>query len=101
MRGRPAKSQIRANIIEILNQMNEGYGYEISKVYNKVYPKVSMRSIYYHLKKGVDLEEIKIHKIDIEKGDFSWGKEVEKIFYSLGPNAEPHGDDRLKNLLGK
>ena len=33
MRGRPVKSAIRQNIIEILNFIKRGYGYEIYKIY--------------------------------------------------------------------
>ena len=51
-KGRPVKSEIRQNIVEILYFMKQGYGYEIYKAYVKIFPKVTMRSIYYHLKKG-------------------------------------------------
>jgi len=51
-KGRPVKSEIRQNIVEILYFMKQGYGYEIYKVYVAIFPKVTMRSIYYHLRKG-------------------------------------------------
>ena len=92
MRGRPLRSEIRQRIIEILYFMKKGYGYDISRIYNKIFPKVTMRSIYYHLKKGVDLEEIKVHQIKSEKGHYSWGQEAEKIYYALGKNAVPSVD---------
>lgn len=98
-RGRPTKSAIRQNMVEILYHMKEAYGYNIYKTYSKIFPKVTMRVIYYHLKKGCDLSEFKVHKIEKEKGDFSWGSEVEKIYYSLGPNASPIGDDRVKQVF--
>ena len=60
-----------------------------------------MRSIYYHLKKGTSLNEFKINKIEKERGQYSWGNEVEKIYYSLGPNANPSGDPQVRNLLSK
>lgn len=98
-KGRPIGSEIRQNIIEILFFLKEGYGYNIYKTYVEVFPNVTMRSIYYHLKKGVDLEELKISKVEKEKGDFSWGSEVEKIYYALGPNAKPTGNERIKNYI--
>ena len=98
-KGRPAKSGIRQNIIEILFHLKEGYGYDIYKIYRNIFPNVTMRSIYYHLKKGADLGEFKINKVEKEKGDFSWGSEVEKIYYGLGPNAKPAGNERIKELI--
>ena len=98
-RGRPTKSVIRQNMVELLYHMKEAYGYNIYKAYSKIFPKVTMRVIYYHLKKGVSLDEFKIHKIEKEKGDFSWGSEVEKIYYSLGPNATPRDNERVKQSL--
>ncbi|MEK6951310.1 MAG: hypothetical protein AABX13_06325 [Nanoarchaeota archaeon] len=98
-RGRPTKSVIRQNVIEILHHLQQGYGYEISKIYNAVFPKVTQRSIYYHLRKGVQLQEITLHKIEVEKGDFSWGNSVEKIYYGLGSNAKPIGNIQVKEFL--
>lgn len=98
-RGRPTKSVIRQNVIEILHYLPQGYGYEISKIYNAVFPKVTQRSIYYHLRKGVQLQEIALHKIEVEKGNFSWGSTVEKIYYGLGSNAKPLGVPRIKEFL--
>lgn len=98
-RGRPVKSQIRQNIIEILFYLGEGYGYQISKIYKEIFPSVTQRSIYYHLRKGVALKEIKLNKIEEEKGDFSWGKSVEKVYYALGKKAQPKGEERVRNFL--
>lgn len=98
-RGRPIGSVIRQNIIEILHCLPEGYGYEISKIYNTIFPKVTQRSIYHHLRKGVQLQEIAINKIKEEQGNFSWGPLVEKIYYSLGKNAVPQGNSRVKEFL--
>ncbi len=66
-KGRPVQSQIRQNIIEILFFLKKGYGYNIYKVYKKIFPNTTMRSIYYHLKKGTELGEFKINKIEKEK----------------------------------
>ena len=100
-KGRPVKSEIRENMIEILFYMKEGYGYEIYKAYVAIFPKVTMRSIYYHLKKGLSLKEFKVSKVEKEKGDYSWGPEAEKTYYSLGENAKPVGSDKIKEYFEK
>ncbi len=98
-RGRPVKSQIRQNIVDILYFLGEGYGYEIYKIYREVFPKCTQKSIYYHLKKGVALGEFIVKKIEKEKGEFSWGSEVEKTYYSLGPNAKPTMNPQVKEVV--
>ena len=98
-KGRPVKSEIRQNIIEILSHIQKAYGYEIYKVYVSIFPKVTLRSIYYHLKKGLDLGEFRINKVEKEKGEYSWGTEAEKIYYSLGDSAKPSGNDRVKEYV--
>ena len=62
-RGRPVQSPIRQNIVELLYFLKKGYGYDVYKVYKSIFPAVTMRSIYYHLKKGVALGEFKVDKI--------------------------------------
>jgi hypothetical protein len=99
IRGRPLKSEIRQNVIEILSYLKKGYGYQICKIYNEVFPEVSQRSVYYHLRKGVDTGEILVQDVKIEDGEFSWGNKVEKTYYQLGPNAEPKGNKRIKKYL--
>src|SRR3989338_5998874 len=89
MRGRKPKSGIRQNIVEILSFMKTGYGYEIYKIYRELFPKATMRSIYYNLRKGKELGEFEIKKIGKEKGSYSWGEFAEKTYYSLGKNAKP------------
>lgn len=96
---RPFKSQIRQNIIEIINFLGPSYGYEIYKIYKVIYPKATLRVIYYHLKRGVDIGEFKVEKIERSKGDYSWGGESEKIIYALGPKAKPKGEERVKEFL--
>lgn len=100
-RGRPVKSQIRQNIVEILNFMKEGYGYDIYKSYVDIFPKVTMRSIYYHLRKGLTTKEFQIARIEKEKGDYSWGPEAEKIYYKLGEDSQPKQDKRVKKFFEK
>ncbi|MBL7051204.1 hypothetical protein ISS04_03515 [Candidatus Woesearchaeota archaeon] len=101
MKGRPIGSVIRQNIIEILYFMGNGYGYDIYKIYMDIFPKVTMRSIYYHLRKGLELGEFKIHKAGNEKGDYSWGSEAEKVYYSLGNGAKPFGKENVKEYFDK
>lgn len=81
--------------------MKSGYGYEIYKAYRDIFPKVTMRSIYYHLRKGVDIKEFKVEKIEKEKGDYSWGGEAEKIYYSLSDKAMPVGNERVREYFEK
>ena len=98
-RGRPTGSKVRQNIIEILYFLGSAHGYHIYKVYKNVYPTVTLRAIYYHLKKGIETEELSIADIQKEKGDFSWGTEAEKIYYKLGKRAKPKIDERIKLFL--
>ncbi len=98
-RGRPVRSEIRQNIIEILHYLGKGYGYQICKIYQEIFPAVTQRSIYYHLRKGTQTGEIAVNQIKEEKGDFSWGNVVEKIYYELGDAAEPKGEKRVKEFL--
>ena len=100
-RGRPVGSTIRQNVIEILHYLGKGHGYQIFKVYRDLFPKVTLRVIYYHLKKGLDLGEFEIEKVEMEKGDYSWGSEAEKKYYKLGSAAKPIGDERIKEYLAK
>ncbi|MBI2103084.1 hypothetical protein HYT55_04545 [Candidatus Woesearchaeota archaeon] len=100
-RGRPVKSQIRQNVLEILHYLGKGYGYQISKVYNEVFPRATQRVIYYHLKKGIQTREIMVHKIEQEQGNFSWGSVVEKKYYTLGTKANLRGDGRVEDFLKK
>ena len=82
-RGRPVKSEIRQNIIEILYFMGQAYGYDIHRVYKQIYPSVTREVVYYHLKKGVKLNIFEVAEVKKEQGNFSWGGMVEKIYYKL------------------
>ena len=99
MRGRPLKSIIRQGIVEILYFSNPMHGYKVFKIYNTIFPSVTQRSIYYHLRKGEQIEEFKVSKIKSEKGDYSWGATAERIYYKLGPNAEPRMNSRVKKFF--
>ena len=81
--------------------MKSAYGYKIYKTYIEIFPAVTMRSIYYHLKKGLALKEFKISKVKSEKGNYSWGPEAEKTYYGLDINAKPRIDKRVKKYFEK
>ena len=81
--------------------MGKGYGYDIYKIYRGIFPKATMRVIYYHLKKGQQLGEFRVEKIRKETGDYSWGSEAEKVYYCLGKNAKPKIDQRVKEYIEK
>ena len=100
-RGRPVNSIIRQNMIELLYYLGKAYGYDLYKYYVEIFPKVTLRSIYYHLRKGIDLGEFEIEKIEKEKGNYSWGEMAEKIYYKLGSNANAKGNLRVKKLIEK
>jgi hypothetical protein len=100
-RGRPAGSQIRQNIVEVLYFMGEGYAYQIFKAYCAAFKAVSMRSVYYHLRKGLSTEEFIVKEVRKEKGEYSWGPEAEKTYYSLGPKALPKMDMDVKERIDK
>ncbi|HIG95968.1 TPA: hypothetical protein HA249_03715 [Candidatus Woesearchaeota archaeon] len=100
-RGRPVRSQVRQNMIEILYFIKRASGYDLYKIYRAVYPQVTLRLMYYHLKKGVSLGEFVVDKIEKVSGDFSWGSTSEKIVYTLGPQAKPRLDKRVKDYLAQ
>ncbi|MBI4450481.1 hypothetical protein HY642_00775 [Candidatus Woesearchaeota archaeon] len=94
-RGRPIGSLIRQNIIEILHRLGKGYGYEIHKIYKRIFPPCTREVVYYNLKRGVALGEFSVEEVKLEQGDYSWGNVVKKTYYKLGPNAKPSGDARV------
>jgi len=99
-RGRPAESLIRSNITELLFVLGEAYGYDLYKKYKKVFEqKISLRSIYYHLNKGVELGEFAIKEVQNIKGNFTWGNGVRRVVFKLGANARPVGSIEVKNRL--
>jgi hypothetical protein len=100
MRGRKSGSKIRSNISSLILHMGKSYGYQIYKAYIEVFEKVHMRSIYYHLKKGVINQEFVVEEIKKEKGNYTWGSETERIYYSAGPNIDARSltKDQIKKL---
>ena len=99
--GRPLGSQVRLNIVEILYFMKQGTGYDLYKHYVAIFPKVTMRLIYYHLRKGYEIGLFNIKKIGVEKGDYSWGNTAEKIYYELGDGAKPVLNIQVKEYFDK
>jgi hypothetical protein len=100
-RGRPVRSQVRENMIEILYFKTPLCGYDLYKIYIEIFPKVTMRNIYYHLKKGTTLNEIEVQEVKKVQGNYSWGPEAEKIYYKLGHKANPKADTRVKKYFDK
>lgn len=98
-RGRPVKSQIRQNLVNLLSYLDKAHGYEIYKLYKEFFPKVTMRAVYYNLKKGVETEEFKIVDVEKKEGDYSWGAQTEHTYYSLGKSATPVKDEKIKEYL--
>jgi len=98
-RGRPTKSEIRQNMVEILAVKGQAYGYELAKIYNTIFPQCTRENVYYHLRKGVVLGEFIVKEIKEERGEYSWGPVVEKKYYALGPNAKPQGNERVKKYF--
>lgn len=100
-KGRPLGSKVRQNIVEILHYARQLHGYNIYAIYKEIFPKITMRAIYYHLKKGLYTGEFKIAQIKKEKGNYSWGGEVERVYYTLGENARPSGNQIVKEHLAR
>lgn len=88
-------------MVELLAAMKEAYGYGLYKAYIRIFPKVTMRSIYYHLKKGVSLQEFVVSRVEKSRGEYSWGPEAEKTYYALGQNAKPQGSERVNEYFAR
>lgn len=95
-RGRPIGSNVRQNMIEILYHLKSAHGYHIYKIYRQIFPKITLRGIYYHLRKGLELNEFEVDEVQKERGNYSWGSEAEKTYYKLGKGAKPKMDPRVK-----
>lgn len=100
VRGRPVKTEIREKIASILSQLGCAYGYELYKIYKKIFEPVSLRNMYYNLKKGLSTGEYIILEAKREPGEFTWGMESEHIYYGLGPYASTFNvSDKQKQKL--
>lgn len=100
-RGRPVRSDIRQNIVEMLAVIGPEYGYKIHRWYNELFPPCTRENIYYNLRKGVKLGEFELAEIKQEKGEYSWGSMVEKKYYKLGSKAVVRGDERVREFFEK
>ena len=100
-KGRPPKSAVRQNIINILAVLGEGYAYDIAKAYMDLFPRVSTRLIYYHLKKGIDLQEFSGKGTKTEQGAYSWGTAADKSYYGIGPAATPVKNQAIEEYFEK
>lgn len=101
-RGRPLKPEIREKISSILAHVGQSYGYELYKYYQSVFGKITIRNLYYNLKKGLELGEFIILDIRQEIGTFTWGGATQHIYYGLGPYSHTYATtDRQKELIKK
>ncbi len=95
---RRSGSIIRDRLVEILFFLKKSHGYELAKIYNAIFPKVSQRVIYYHLTRGVKDQIFEAIDEDV-KGNYSWGNSARVVYYMLGKNAQPNGDLKIKKAL--
>ncbi|MGE0792614.1 MAG: hypothetical protein AB7V77_00355 [Candidatus Woesearchaeota archaeon] len=100
-RGRPSKSLVRDNIIELLFVLGKETAYNLHKYYVKLFPNTSRRNIYYQLQKGVVMELFEIENVVDEKGNFSWGTTTRKVYYKLGKQSNPKLNERIVNYFKK
>jgi len=69
--------------------MNSSYGYDLYKKYRILFGAVKIRTVYYNLRKGVLLNEFMISDIKREVGEYTWGTETERVYYTNGPYSNP------------
>lgn len=98
-RGRPLGSKVRRNIIDLLYHLGEAYGYQIHKAYKELFSPVTLRTVYYHLKKGVELGIIEVAEIEEERGEYSWGDSAEKTYYRLTDQADPQPQEEIQEFI--
>lgn len=100
-RGRPTKSNVRNRVERLLDACGYTHGYEAYQYYKGVYGPVSMRNVYYHLNKGVELGvfiELGYHSVS---GAYTWGSKTERKYYINGPNATEKKDKRVDDYFKK
>ena len=76
------KNSVRSRIVEILKE-GTAYGYQIFKKYRARYGEISLRLIYYHLKKGEKDGLFEMTEFEEATGDFSWGGTTKHKYYKL------------------
>ncbi len=97
-RGRPNKSIVRERMQQIVDAIGVTYGYEIFKVYAAAFSPIDIRSMYYHLRKGVALDEFALVGVKEEKGAFTWGDISIRRYYVLGPEAKERATEELRQV---
>lgn len=101
VRGKKPGSAVRQHMVDILAVLGSASGYDLYKVYRELFPKCTLRLIYYHLKKGTVLGEFAVDKIEKVEGKYSWGPMAEKTLYRLGSKAHPNPDKRIKEYVAQ
>ncbi|HLP79299.1 MAG TPA: hypothetical protein VK158_01570 [Acidobacteriota bacterium] len=99
VRGRPVKSVIRQNIVQLLARIKPITGYELAKLYCKCFASCTQRSIYYHLHKGVELEEISVDRKERAAGTFSWGPTSDRLYFTIGKKSRVEPKPELDVIL--
>ncbi len=97
--GRPVKSKIRDRMQMVVDALGVSYGYEIFKVYQDAFESIDLRSMYYHLNKGVMLGEFKEIGVEVVKGNFTWGDKSIRKYYVLGENAKQKASDDIHIII--
>ncbi len=88
MKGRPVGNKMRKQIGVLLDKINYSYGYEIYKLYKELFGDTKIRNIYYNLKKGVLEGEYVLIEVKKELGNYTWGGETERVYYTTGPYVQ-------------
>jgi len=76
------KNSVRSKIADILKE-GPAYGYQIYKKYKARHGAISIRLIYYHLKKGEKDGLFEVTDFEEVVGDFSWGTSSKHKYYKL------------------
>ena len=64
-----------------------------------MFPSCTLRSIHHHLKFGLITNEFEVLEHKKEKGDYSWGNDVEKTYYILVRKAKPLKSKKLEEYF--
>ena len=100
-RGRKAGSVARDRMQQVVDALGVSYGYEIFKAYEAAFSPIELRSVYYHLNKGIGLEEFELVGVKAEKGPFTWGDISIRRYYILGPEAKEHASEELRTVVNE
>ena len=68
-------------------------------IYQKVFGRVNLRLIYYHLSKGVELGIFNVKEVQKIEGDYSWGPDAKRIIFTLTNLARPKGSLDVGNKI--